>query len=250
MSDNLAQDRMSGDSYRGTNDRYGELPKKKKKKKKNGRRTNQATLPAPPAVPAPPGAHEEGFSHKVHQASQYGKSFLIRLFDAIPFKKNSPLSTALIRHYVEGSGEPVSLADVPKDWQDLVVRQTHGRAGKYRGLSSYDQGVYDMQNALGHFDVDVTPMGNGENLYSISDYYVFGYKKNDRQSRHGFPLDLSERMQSIVKSMLPTQTYQNPGGFEEKWEIKKVKNETILFIPQQFLEQNGVPFEVRASFRR
>jgi len=245
MSDNLAQDRMSGDPYRGTTDRYGERPKNK-----NVRRTAEASRAARQAAPAPPTPREDGFSQKIHQASQYGKSFLIQLFDAIPFKQKSPISTALIRHYVEGSGEPVSLAEVPKEWQDLVVRQTHGRPGKYRGLSSYDQGVYDMQNAFGHFDVDVTRMGKGENLYSISDYYVFGYKKNDRQSRHGFPLDLSERMQSVVKAMLPTETYQNPGGFEEKWEIKKVKKETILFIPQQFLEQNGVPFEVRASFRR
>jgi hypothetical protein len=65
--------------------------------------------------------------------------------DRFSFKPNSPFSTALLRHYVEGSGDPVSLADVPKAWRELVAKKTHGRPGHYRDVSSYDAGIYDMQ---------------------------------------------------------------------------------------------------------
>jgi hypothetical protein len=187
----------------------------------------------------------------MQQAGRHGKSLLIAIMDRIPFKPDSPFSTALFRHYIEGSGDPVSLNNIPTAWKELIIKKTGARPGHHRDVSSYDAGLYDMQNSLGHFDVDVTPMGNGEKLYSIADEYKFGFKKGDRRARHGFPLgEMGDRSLWLLKKMLPSESYWNPGGFEEHWEVKRVGRENILFIPQQFLAEQGIPFEVRASFRQ
>ena len=50
--------------------------------------------------------------------------------------------------------------------------------------------------------------------------------------------------------MLPTEEHQNPGGFKERWEIKKIGKETILYIPQEVLASVSKPFEVRGKFER
>jgi hypothetical protein len=188
---------------------------------------------------------------RVERVKRYGKSFLISLLDRIPFKEKSPFTTALLRHYVEASGDPVSLANIPTAWQDFIVKKTHAKPGRYKDVSGYDVGLYDLQNSLGHFDVDVTPMGGRENLYAITDTYAFGFKRGDHLARHGFPLqNLSDTSINLLRKILPDDIYWNPGGFQEKWEIRRGKKETILFIPQQFLAENGASFDVRGSFRR
>jgi hypothetical protein len=92
---------------------------------------------------------------------------------------------------------------------------------------------------------------DGTTTYRINDVYQFGFKKNDRQARHGFPLgDISATTMTLIKDLLPAAEYWNPGGFKERWEIKKTRREYILFIPQQFLAGHGKPFPVEGSFTR
>jgi hypothetical protein len=245
MTDYKADSRMVDKHDRATGDRYGVG---------HAHTANRSKVARPDSHRSAPKKNSGSASQANRPTSgikQSAKSVLLGLLNRLPFKPNSPISTALVRHYVEASGDPVSLKELPFPWQDLILKATHGRAGYYRDVSSYDVGLYDMQNALGHFDVGVKAMGGGEMLYSIHDEYQFGFRKGDKQARHGFPLgEMSDVTLSALGKMLPSDEYWNPGGFAEHWEISRIRGENILFIPQQFLAQQGVPFEVYASFRR
>ena len=43
-------------------------------------------------------------------------------------------------------------------------------------------------------------------------------------------------------------TWQNPGGFTEKFEVKKIGGNWTFMIPQQFLADHGVDYSIRSSF--
>jgi hypothetical protein len=180
------------------------------------------------------------------------KSVLLSILELMPFKPDSPKSTAMLKHYVEGSGKPFDLGEIPADWQDWIAK-THGGAGTYHEVSPYNAGIYDLRNSLGHFDLRVTANRDGTKTYEITDRYQFGFKPNDRrqEGRHGFPLGEVDGVKlKVIEAMLPSGTYKNPGGFDEKWEVKKVGKETILYVPQQYLDQQGKPFDVTGTFKR
>ncbi len=216
-----------------------------------------ALIPMP--NPTPTGAHETGIwdwiGHEAEGAGSYisghAKSVGLTIIDLIPLKPDSPYSVALLKHYVEASGDPYVFPEIPKDWQQWIIKATAGKPGFYKDLSPYNSGIYDLRNSLGHFDVTVTQDKHGSKTYLITDVYEFGYKKNDKtqQGRHGFPVgSMDESTLSMVRRLLPSKEYLNPGGFKEHWEIKKVGNETFLFIPQQFLAEQGKPFPVKGTF--
>ena len=186
-----------------------------------------------------------------HSAAGEGKSILLSIIDLLPAKPDSPYSTALLKHYVEGSGEAYELKDIPQVWQDWIVKTTHGSPGLHKSLSPYNSGIYDLRNSLGHFDVTVKVNADKSKTYVISDVYEFGFTKHDvhQRGRHGFPLgNLSGWEINAIRRLLPSGEYRNPGGFKEKWEVRKDGKETILFIPQQFLAEEGKPFAVSGSF--
>ncbi len=183
----------------------------------------------------------------------HAKSLLLSILDLVPFKPDSPYSTAMLKHYVESSGELYEIKDVPKEWQDWIVKVTHGKLGVHKSLSPYNSGIYDLRNSLGHFDVTVTTNKNGTKTYTITDTYGFGYAKHDKNQtgRHGFPLGKpSPTTLRIIKMLLPSQEYVNPGGFKEHWEAKQIGKDTYLLIPQQFLAEQGKPFPVKGVFKR
>jgi hypothetical protein len=185
--------------------------------------------------------------------SGQSKSLLLALLDQLPVKQDSPWSTVLLRHYVEGSGDPYTIDPIPTEWQDWIVKMTHGRPGSYADVNPYNSGLFDLRNSLGHFKLVVTRVHGGKTRYSISDTYEFGFKKKDKSQtgRHGFPIgDLSDSELQIARRLLPAGKYRNPGGFDETWEIRRVGKETILFIPQQFLEEQGTKFPVAGEFER
>ena len=193
------------------------------------------------------------FDRASETAGGHAKSVILSVVDLVPFKQNSPVSTALLKHYVERSGQPYVLEEIPKEWQDWIVKAIGGRPGRHRGLNPYNSGLYDLRNSLGHFDVEVKANKDGTKTYLISDTYQFGAMKNDKaqRGRHGFPLgELSPWETETLKRLAPADEYKNPGGFTERWEIKTVGKGTILFIPQQYLAQQGKPFKVTGSFTR
>lgn len=165
----------------------------------------------------------------------------------------TPIEVSLFEHYIDGTGSQYDLKVIPETWQDWIVKTTKGKPGKYKDLNPYGAGIYDLQHGLGHFDCDVVVAGH-QKTYLISDYYQFGFKEHDRRElgRHGFVIPDSVSKESVdrLKSLLPSVSYHNPGGFDERWEIKKAGRDTVLFIPQQFLVENGTPFPVRGKFTR
>lgn len=175
------------------------------------------------------------------------------IVDLLPIKQDSSISTALLKHYVKRSGSAYTIDPVPTEWQDWIVKTAGKRRGKIQSVSPYNSGIFDLRNSLGHFDLKVTETSKGKIQYEISDAYQFGYALNDKnqRGRHGFPLGtLSETEIALIRRLLPDATYHNPGGFDEHWEIKVIGKETTLLIPQQFLSEQGVPFEVRGVFVR
>lgn len=208
----------------------------------------------PSPTPGPVGVEPTSwFDSITSYISGQAKSMALTFIDLIPLKPDSPYSTALLKHYVEGSGEPYELEDIPKDWQDWIVKTTRGRIGVHRELNPYNSGIYDLRNSLGHFNVTITKNKYGTRTFTITDTYEFGYKKNDRnqRGRHGFPLgQLDNSMGNKLQKLLPSTKYWNPGGFKERWEIKNVGKDTILYIPQQFLAEQGKKYSIKGSFTR
>jgi hypothetical protein len=54
------------------------------------------------------------FDRAGETVSGHAKSVLLSLVDWLPFKQASPFSTALLKHYVERSGDPYTLVDIPR----------------------------------------------------------------------------------------------------------------------------------------
>jgi hypothetical protein len=214
---------------------------------------------APPAgAPGPPSTlvrwcerAEAWLEHQGDLVLGQVESAALSVLERLPLKERSPFSTALLKHYVERSGEPYQLGEVPLAWQAWIEAATRGRVGLHRQLSPYNSGLYDLRNSLGHFDVEVSRNRDGTRTYRISDRYQFGALPHDRdqRGRHGFPLGaLDAQALDLLARLLPRGEYQNPGGFTERWELRTIGRETFLFIPQAVLEAQGRPFDVTGSF--
>jgi hypothetical protein len=183
-------------------------------------------------------------------AGSSGRSAGVAFIERLGMKPDSPVSTALLQHYVEGSGTPYELTEVPAAWKEWIVRTVGRRQGRHR-MHPYNAGLYDLTHGLGHFDVTVRARPDGSTEYEISDTYMFGAQRHDRKQRgrHGFTLgDSSSWKVGLLEEMLPDDEYRNPGGFTERWEVRRTGGKATLFIPQQFLERNGKPFRVKGRF--
>jgi len=184
------------------------------------------------------------------------RSILIWIIDKESNVKQ-PFSTALLRHYVGGSGMPYDLnstGPIPPEWQRWIVRSTNARPGKHH-LDPYHAIpiIPDLKNSLGHFDVTVKEKsGVRVKAYEIQkDSYHFGYKLHDvnRTHRHGFELPfLSDDKIKEVKALLPTRKYRNPGGFVEGFEVAKVHGTWTVYVPQEVAARAGKPFMVYGRF--
>ncbi len=159
------------------------------------------------------------------------------------------LAADFLRHYVSGRGVDFSF-DVPREWQ-IAIAHNYRKPGKYKDVSTYSWGMGDLKNALGHFNLEITQDVSGDKVYTITDHYTFPFKAKDKKQmmRHGFEVPATPKSAAMLNQyVLPSTPYQNPGGFSERWEIKQINKKWILFIPQQFLADHGVDFDVRAQF--
>lgn len=180
------------------------------------------------------------------------KSMLLSILDFVMDGSDRTNSVALLKHYLNGKGKLYEFEEVPIDWQEWIIKKTRGQLGLHENLNPYNSGIYDLRNSLGHFDVRIT-RNKDQITYVINDTYHFGFREKDKyqQGRHGFGLGkLSMARIEWIKQLLPTKEYYNPGGFKERFEIKKIGNDLILFIPQQFLVENGDQFPIKGSFIR
>jgi hypothetical protein len=174
-------------------------------------------------------------------------------------KMQQPFSAGLLQHYLEGTGTQLDLSDigpVPDLWQEFIVKETKGTLGRHH-LDPYHSKplITDMKNSLGHFDVIVSAKADStQKIYLIEKkQYHFGFKPHDRRhtGQHGFELqNWSDRDVEEARYFLPVQKFHNPGGFSEKFEIRKVHHHWVLFIPQEIASQAGKPFAVHGRFER
>lgn len=204
----------------------------------------------------PPKNTDTWYGSAIDYIEGESKSAVVSILNLLPMSPDAPFTVALFKHYVEGSKTKINLSDLgetPKTWRDFIVKETGGREGKYN-INPYNSGIFDLTYSIGHFDVTVTKISATQNRYEISDFYVFGNKiKNDihQKGRHGFPVpleNLSDDVLSIINDILPEETYCNPGGFLERFELRRVQSKITLFIPQKILAKIGKPYEVIGSF--
>ena len=158
----------------------------------------------------------------------WGKSALVWIAKECK-ERNRPFSAGLLQHYVGGSGDPLDLTEIgpiPEAWQDWIVKKTGERPGRYH-LDPYHAKpiIPDLKNSLGRFDVIVSAKpGSPKRVYEIEkNPYRFWFKPDDvdRRGQHGFELQGWGNMEiEGLEYLLPVETYRNPGGFSEKFEIK------------------------------
>jgi hypothetical protein len=174
-------------------------------------------------------------------------------------KMHQPFSAGFLEHYLEGTGEPLDISDVgpiPDEWQEWIVKQTKGTPGRHH-LNPYHSKplITDMKNSLGHFDVIVsTKAGSAQKTYEIEkEEYHFGFKPHDKShtGQHGFELQhWTDHEVEKARYFLPVEKFHNPGGFSEKFEMRKVGHHWVLFVPQQIAAKAGKPFAVHGRFER
>jgi hypothetical protein len=198
-----------------------------------------------------------GLSVVMHMPS-VGRSALVQILSK-HFDVKQPYSTALMKYYVQGSGDPFDLnkmGPIPSDWQVWIEKQTGGKVGKH-SLNPYNAKPFmpDLKNSLGHFDVVIgaTPSSSVKTYRIQKDSYKFGFKPHDTHhtGQHGFELPfMTDSEATNLRGLLPTRRYHNPGGFSEMFELKKVHGKWTLHIPQQVLANVGTPFPVYGEFKR
>ena len=187
-----------------------------------------------------------------------GRSVLVQILSK-HFGVRQPYSTALMKYYVQGNGEKFDLnqmGPIPDEWQVWIAKQTGGKVGKH-SLNPYNAKPFmpDLKNSLGHFDVVISAtQGSSVKTYRVEKaLYKFGFKPHDTHhlGQHGFELPyMSDSEAKNLEDLLPTEKYHNPGGFSEKFELKKKMNRWTLYIPQQVLASVGKPFPVQGEFQR
>jgi len=169
-------------------------------------------------------------------------------------KQTKPDAFALFSHYFGANGKPYEFKEIPTHWQDWIVKQLKDKKdGKYP-LSPYNTGPPDLVPALGGFNVEVIKNSDGTRTYKISDTYNFDFTPDEikKKTRHGINVDWSPRTIRYMNKFLATLgEYDYPDGkMKEKFEIKKQPNGNTLFLPQKYLIDNGVPFQVKGEFTR
>lgn len=163
------------------------------------------------------------------------------------------ISADFLRHYMSGGGADYELA-MPPAWAETIAAKKP-RTGTFKDVSAYNWGNRDMKNSLGHFSLEVEEIAGGGKLYTVTDRYWFPFKPNDKDElgRHGFEVDffgaLPQPARDTINAALKALgTWQNPGGFQEHFEVKIIDKKWTFMIPQQFLADCGTDFNVHSSF--
>jgi hypothetical protein len=178
----------------------------------------------------------------------------------------APLSVKLFRHYTAGSGEPYHLGEIPAEWQSWILREVARRRLKTGGpheMKAYDGSApFDLRHVLGTFTLTVLEpprkagqLPSARRQYLLHDRYKFGYNCKQRDptaSRHGFllPKSTTKEQKDRLRGVLPTQTYQHPCGFTERFAVEERREGAYLMLPQIWLAEVGREFDVDGSFVR
>ncbi len=178
-------------------------------------------------------------------------SFVDSSLNTLGFKQESPFASDFFTHYLAGRGDSLKV-DIPGEWKDWIISEVGDKTGTFR-LNPYDSEIFDLKNSLGYFDVEVLENEDGSKIFKLHDKYEFAFAKNDlsEKGRHGFSVgELDEEtIKKLNEKFLPKRTFANPGGFEERFEIKTIGDKTYFFIPQEWLDENGYPYTIEGEFK-
>ncbi len=161
------------------------------------------------------------------------------------------ISADFLRHYMSGRGADFEL-QVPVDWQQKIAKERK-RTGKHRDVSAYGWNIPDMKNSLGHFDLEIEPIAGGGKLYTITDRYQFPAFVDGKAVHHGFELDFFGKLPAEVRqttndALALLGEWKHPDGTLEKFEIKMLGGKWTFILPQQWLVDSGVDFNVHGTF--
>jgi hypothetical protein len=174
----------------------------------------------------------------------------------------APLSVRLFKNYTAGTGEPYHLGELPFGWQNWILVQVRQRGLKIGGpyeMRAYDKSApYELTNTLGTFQLTISRSSashpsSSVRRYTLRDVYKFGFDCKQRdlsRSRHGFPLPdkTPQEKKDHLKRWLPSQTYQHPCGFTERFALEESHGKTYLMLPQVWLAGVGKEFPVDGVF--
>ena len=161
------------------------------------------------------------------------------------------ISADFLRHYMSQRGADFELV-VPGDWQHKIAEKKK-RAGTYHDVSAYDWGIPDMKNSLGHFDLEIEEIAGGGKLYTVTDRYHFPAFVDGKAVHHGFEVDFfgdlpAEVRQTTNDALAQLGQWKHPDGTLERFEIKQLGGKWTFVVPQPWLVDSGVDFNVRGSF--
>ena len=161
------------------------------------------------------------------------------------------ISADFLRHYMSGRGADFEL-EVPAEWQQKIAKQ-QTRPGRHRDVSAYGWGIPDMKNSLGHFDLEIETIAGGGKLYTITDRYQFPAFVDGKPVHHGFEVDFFGRLPAQVRqttndALALLGAWKHPDGTLERFEIKMLGGKWTFILPQQWLVDSGVDFNVHGTF--
>jgi RHS repeat-associated protein len=164
--------------------------------------------------------------------------------------KDYPMSREIFEHYLTANGAPLSFTPPPA--VQAAIAQRYPNPGHFPDISPFNWGNPDIQNGLGHFNLDVVDMGNGTNTYIITDRYYFPPQVQGQTVYHGFQVGkLSNTKAAYLNTVLSgLGTYPRYNSkITERFSLVKGKNgDYTLIIPQRFLVDEGVDFEDIGEF--
>ncbi len=199
----------------------------------------------------------------VGEVSAIGVSIIDGVITLAGVKPDSPLSIRYFQHYLEGTGEDFILPeeDIPEEWKTFIIEYTKQNKPSsrsdcpgicYDDVSSYNQDQYELQNAIGHFNVEIIDNSDGSKTYTIVDYYQFGQPDTEMktQARHSFPLnELSDEEITQINEIIPDIEFTSADGeFKDKFEVERRPDGPHLVVPQPLLQNLGTNYHSRASF--
>ena len=187
-----------------------------------------------------------------------GKELAVTTLDsalvAVGFKPYGAEMRTTIQHYVEGTGEPLDIGEIPQEFVDVIMEQTGGNPGTYE-INPYTTRDYAVTHAFGHFYVSIPEEGS---TGYMTDYYDFSMGSHSvaQGGAHGFQVASmpDEAVYVANNHVLPSTEFKSTGGKEiERVELTNVQvgdeQRTILFIPSEVLDKAGKPYQIRGTFQ-
>lgn len=186
-----------------------------------------------------------GFLESLAIQSQWNNVMAASGIASLLLGKDYEMSRTFLHHYLVGKGSPLLYRPPPAVCNEIAKR--FPSPGHHNNVNSYDWGIPDIRNGLGHFNLDVVDHGD-RMLYFVTDRYKFPARDEKGKSiRHGFQVGkLSDRVVAeLGRKLSLLGEHEREGGAKERFELARTEKtgEYTLYVPQRLLADHGVDFE-------